>query len=133
MNHVNTFVLSALVLFSAAAMAQQQQSFIIERDMPGASKLSPAELRDAARNSNKVLHEMGPDIQWVQSYVAGDKIYCVYNAASDSMIREHAKKSGFPANRITPVAAMIDPTTAKTSTDRTTPGRGHSWGGTVRR
>jgi hypothetical protein len=75
--------------------------------------MTPAQLRDAAQKSNSVLRDLGPDIQWVQSYVAGDKIYCVYNAPSEALIREHAAKSGFPANRITPVAAVIDPTTAR--------------------
>ena len=98
------------VLGCASALAQQR--FLIEREIPGASKMTAEQLRDAARQSNRVLHEMGPDIQWVQSYVAGDKIYCVYNAPNEALIREHALKSGFPANRITPVAAMIDPTTA---------------------
>ncbi len=64
------------------------------------------------RTSNKVLHDMGPDIQWVQSYLAGDKIYCVYNAPREALIREDAQRSGFPANRITPVGAILDPTTA---------------------
>lgn len=103
----------ALVLAAAAVPACAQQRFVIERDIPGASRMSPDQLRDAARQSNKVLKEMGPDIQWVQSFVAGDKIYCVYNAPSEALIREHAQKSGFPANRITAVAAVIDPTTAR--------------------
>jgi hypothetical protein len=107
---IRNLILATLVLVAGAAMAQQR--FIIERDIPGASKMTPEQLRDAARTSNKVLHDMGPDIQWVQSFVAGDKIYCVYNAPSESLIREHAQRSGFPANRITPVAAVIDPTTA---------------------
>jgi hypothetical protein len=79
---------------------------------PDDEPLTPEQLRDAARTSNRVLKDLGPDIQWVQSYVAGDKIYCVYNVPSEALIREHANKSGFPANRITPVAAVIDPTTA---------------------
>ena len=107
---IRNLILASLVLVGGSAMAQQR--FIIERDIPGASKMTGEQLRDAARTSNKVLHDMGPDIQWVQSYVAGDKIYCVYNAPSESLIREHAQRSGFPANRITPVAAVIDPTTA---------------------
>ncbi len=110
---IRDLLLAALFLVGASAMAQQR--FIIERDIPGASKMTPEQLRDAARTSNKVLHDMGPDIQWVQSYVAGDKIYCVYNAPSEALIREHAQRSGFPANRITPVAAVIDPTTANGS------------------
>lgn len=101
----------ALVLVATAASAQQR--FVIEREIPGASKMTAEQLRDAAQKSNSVLRDLGPDIQWVHSYVAGDKIYCVYNAPSEALIREHAAKSGFPANRITPVAAVIDPTTAK--------------------
>ena len=106
-----TLALATLTL--AALSAQAQQRFVIERDIPGASKMSAEQFRDAARQSNKVLQSLGPDIQWVHSYVAGDKIYCVYNAPSEELIREHARKSGFPANRITPVAAVIDPTTAR--------------------
>ena len=106
-----TLMIAALALLGFSSVAAQQR-FLIERDIPGASKMTAEQLRDAARQSNKVLHDMGPDIQWVQSYVAGDKIYCVYNAPNESLIREHAQKSGFPANRITPVVAVIDPTTA---------------------
>lgn len=107
-------LIAALVLVAGSATgAQAQQRFVIEREIPGASKMSAEQLRDAARQSNRVLKDMGTDIQWVQSFVAGDRIYCVYNAASEDLIREHAKKSGFPANRITPVAAVIDPTTAQ--------------------
>jgi len=106
-------VCCALLLAAGAASAQQR--FLIEREIPGASQMTPEQLRDAAKKSNSVLRDLGPDIQWVQSYVAGDKIYCVYNAPSEALIREHAAKSGFPANRITPVAAVIDPTTAQGS------------------
>jgi hypothetical protein len=86
--------------------------FVIEREIPGASKMTPEELRDAASKSNRVLRELGPDIQWVHSYIAGDKVYCVYNASSEAMIRLHAERGGFPANKITLVSAVIDPTTA---------------------
>ncbi len=86
--------------------------YLIEREIPGAGDMSPEALRDASRHSNGVLATMSPDIQWVHSYVAGDKIYCVYNAPSEQLIREHAEKSGFPANRITPVSAVISPATA---------------------
>jgi hypothetical protein len=103
-------LLSAVLLASAPAFAQQR--FVIERDIPGASQMTPDQLRAAAQKSNAVLRDLGPEIQWVQSYVAGDKIYCVYNAPSEQWIRQHAEISGFPANRITPVAAVIDPTTA---------------------
>jgi hypothetical protein len=110
MRHIE--LLAALVLV-ASTTAQAQQRFVIEREIPGASKMSAEQLRDAARQSNRVFKDMGTDIQWVQSFVAGDRIYCVYNATSEALIREHAQKSGFPANRITPVAAVIDPTTAQ--------------------
>jgi hypothetical protein len=75
--------------------------------------MTEQQLRDASRKSNEVLQSLGPQIQWLQSYVAGDKIYCVYTAPSEALIREHAAKSGFPATRITPVAAVIDPSTAR--------------------
>ena len=103
-------LLTAFLLASAPAFAQQR--FVIERDIPGASKMTPDQLRAAAQKSNAVLRDLGPEIQWVQSYVAGDKIYCVYNAPNEQLIREHAEKSGFPANRITPISAVIDPSTA---------------------
>jgi hypothetical protein len=85
--------------------------FLIERNIPGAANLSPAELKAISAKSVSVLRELGPSIQWVQSYVAGDKIYCVYNAASADLVREHAKKGGFPADVVTEVAAVIDPVT----------------------
>lgn len=106
-----TTLFASALLIAMPAVAQQK--FVIERDIPGASKMTPAELRGAAQKSNAVLKSLGPDIQWVESFVAGDKIYCIYTAPSESWIREHAQKSGFPANRITPVAAVIDPTTAR--------------------
>lgn len=86
--------------------------YLIEREIAGAGDMSEQALRDAAAHSNAVLATMSPDIQWLHSYVAGDKIYCVYNAPSEDLIREHAEKSGFPANRITPVSAVIGPGTA---------------------
>ncbi len=86
--------------------------YLIEREIPGAGDMSGEQLRDASKHSNGVLAELGPDIEWVHSYVAGDKIYCVYNAPSEQLIRSHADKSGFPANRITPVSAVISPATA---------------------
>lgn len=104
---------TTLVALCAAAPVLAQQRFVIERDIPGASKMTAEQLRDAARQSNQVLQQLGPDIQWQQSFVAGDKIYCVYTAPSEQLIREHAARSGFPANRITPVAAVIDPSTGR--------------------
>lgn len=106
-------LIASCALLLAAGAAAAQQRFVIEREIPGAAQMTPDQLRDAARKSNGVLRELGPDIQWVQSYVAGDKIYCVYTAPSEALIREHAARSGFPASRITPVAAVIDPTTAQ--------------------
>lgn len=87
--------------------------YIIEREIPGAGKLSPAELQAISQKSCGVLNQMGPRIQWVQSYVTGDKVYCVYIAPNEQMIREHAQQGGFPANRISEVKTMIDPTTAE--------------------
>lgn len=88
--------------------------YLIEREISGAGNMTGEQLRDASEQSNEVLAELGPEIKWVQSYVAGDKIYCVYNAPNEDLIRLHADKSGFPANKITPVSAVIDPSTAKT-------------------
>jgi len=87
--------------------------FIIEREIPGAGKLSSDELHAISQKSCSVLSEMGPRIQWEHSYVAGDKIYCVYLAPNEEMIREHARKGGFPANRVTRVSQIIDPTTSE--------------------
>ncbi len=87
--------------------------YVIERELPGAGKMSAKELQDISKMSNKVIQEMGPDFQWNQSYVTGDKIYCEYIAANEDMVREHAKKGGFPADRISEVRSMIDPTSAE--------------------
>jgi Protein of unknown function (DUF4242) len=87
------------------------QKFIIEREIPGAGTLEREQLREAAARSNAVLAELAPDIQWVESYVAADKTFCVYLAKDEALIRKHAELSGFPANKITPVKRMIDPTT----------------------
>ena len=87
--------------------------FIIEREIPGAGNLSEAELRGISQTSCGVLEKMGPQIQWVQSYVTGDKVYCVYIAPNEEMIREHARLGGFPANRISQIKTVIDPTTAE--------------------
>jgi hypothetical protein len=87
--------------------------FVIERDLPGAGSLSANELQKISAKSNSVLNELGPQVQWLQSYVTGDKIYCVYIAPSAELIREHASRGGFPANRISEVKTMIDPTTAE--------------------
>ena len=87
--------------------------YVIERDIPGAGKLSPAELQGISQKSCGVLQNMGPQIQWVESFVTPDKIYCVYIAPNEAMIREHAKQGGFPANRVSEVKSVISPTTAE--------------------
>jgi len=87
--------------------------YVIERNLPGAGKLGEHELQTIAQKSNEVLRLLGPEIQWVQSYVTDDKIYCVYVAPSEELIRKHAQAGGFPANTVTPVRTMIDPTTAE--------------------
>lgn len=87
--------------------------YIIERDIPNAGALSAADLQGISQTSCGILREMGPSIQWLQSYVTGDKVYCVYIAPDEASIREHAEKGGFPANRISEVTTIIDPTTAE--------------------
>jgi len=87
--------------------------YVIEREIPGAGKLSAEQLKAVSQTSCGVLNKMGPEIQWVQSFVTADKIYCVYIAPNAEMIREHAKQGGFPANTINEVATVIDPTTAE--------------------
>jgi hypothetical protein len=90
--------------------------FVIERDIPGAGKLSPADLQSISQKSCNVLNALGPTIQWVESFVTDDKIYCVYVAPSEDLIREHAKRGGFPANRISQVRSTIDPTSGEGTT-----------------
>lgn len=87
--------------------------FIIERDIPEAGKLSPQQLQAISQKSCDVLREMGPRIQWVQSYVTDDRIYCVYIAPDEDTVRKHAQQGGFPANRISQIRSVIDPTTAE--------------------
>lgn len=87
--------------------------FVIERDMPGVGNLTQQQLHEAAQTSNGVLMNMGPQIQWVHSYVTDNKIFCVYNAPDEATIKKHAAESGFPADKINRVRAIIDPTTAE--------------------
>ncbi|MET0753699.1 MAG: DUF4242 domain-containing protein [Pyrinomonadaceae bacterium] len=87
--------------------------YVIEREMPGVGNLSEEELQGASQTSCNVLQELGPQIQWLHSYVTGDKIYCVYIAPNEEMVREHATRGGFPANKISEVKTIIDPTTAE--------------------
>lgn len=87
--------------------------YLIERELPGAGKLSPADLQGISQKSCSVLKALGPQIQWVQSYVTDDKIYCVYIAPNAEMVKQHAEQGGFPANRISEIKVGIDPTTAE--------------------
>jgi hypothetical protein len=87
--------------------------YVIERDIPGAGDLSAEQLKGISKISCDVLRNMGPEIQWIHSYVTGDKIYCVYIAPNEEMIREHAMKGGFPANSVSAVSTIIDPVTSE--------------------
>jgi hypothetical protein len=89
--------------------------YVIEREIPGAGSLTPQELQGISQKSCNVLQNLGPQIQWVESYVTDDKVYCVYIAPSEDMIRTHAQQGGFPANRISEIKTVIDPTTAEAS------------------
>ena len=87
--------------------------YLIERNIPGAGKLTAEQLKGISQTSCGVLSKLGPQIQWVHSYVTGDKIYCVYIAPNEAMVREHASQGGFPANVVTEITTVIDPTTAE--------------------
>jgi hypothetical protein len=129
MKHIkNNILLLAIILFtSISAMAQtttatnasskpnsvKMKTYLIERDIPNAGKLTPEQLKAISQKSCSVLQNMGPKIQWLQSYVTGDKIFCVYQAENEDLIREHAKEGGFPANVITEINTTISPATAK--------------------
>ena len=118
-------ILTAVLLFAGAAKAQnansklqtqkssQMKTYVIEREIPGAGKLTPEQLRSISQTSCGVLKEMGPRIEWLHSYVTGNKIYCVYKAENEELVKEHAKKGGFPANSIAEVSTVISPETAK--------------------
>jgi hypothetical protein len=103
----------ALPLLDFTAQEEAVPKFVIEREVPGAGKLSPQEVQALSQKSCSVLNAMGPQIQWLHSYVTDDKIYCVYIAPSEAAVREHATRGGFPANRISAVRRIIDPTTAE--------------------
>lgn len=125
---INGWILvTAILIFTGyASMAQkattktnsqtsnktEMKTYIIEREIPGAFKLTGEQLKAISQKSCGVLKNMGPNIQWIQSYVAGDKIYCIYKAENEELIKEHAKEGGFPANKITQVANIISPATA---------------------
>ena len=93
--------------------ATEMKTYLIEREIPGAGKLSASDLKGISQTSCSVLKEMGPKIQWIQSYVTGNKIYCIYKAENAELIKEHAKKGGFPANSIIEIASIISPATAQ--------------------
>ena len=97
---------------SKTTNATQMKTYLIEREIPGAGKLTAEQLKSISQTSCAVLKEMGPKIQWIQSYVTGNKIYCVYKAENEELIREHAKKGGFPANNIIEIGSVISPATA---------------------
>ena len=112
----------ALILVALAAAKDEPKPenlpagmnmYVIEREMPGVGKLSADELKGAAQKSCTVLRNLGPDITWLHSYVTDDKLYCVYIAPDEAMVREHAKQGGFPANRVSQVRTMIEPVTAE--------------------
>lgn len=112
-------ILASVFTTSAISQTTQQskqttemKTFLIEREIPDAAKFNAQQLKSISQKSCSVLKEMGPQIQWIHSYVAGNKIYCIYKAQNEELIREHAKKGGFPANTITEVANIISPTTA---------------------
>jgi hypothetical protein len=86
--------------------------YVIERELPGAGKLTPDQLQAISQKSCGVLNHLGPQIQWIESYVTDDKIYCIYRAPSEELVRQHAKEGGFPANKISQVRSIIDPSTA---------------------
>jgi len=123
----NTTLILVIVLFSGMIASAQtttvkdtsksnsatMKTYLIERDIPNAGKLTPDQLKAISQKSCAVLQHMGPQIQWIQSYVTGDKIFCVYKAENEDLIREHAKEGGFPANVITEIATTISPATAK--------------------
>ena len=89
------------------------QKFVIEREVPGAGELNDAQIREMSRRSLAAIHSLAPEIQWLHSYVTGDKVYCVYLATNESVIREHAKRAGIPANRISAVRRLLDATSAE--------------------
>jgi len=123
----NTFTLFGLYIFILCSscgnipkelprpesLAANQNMYVVERSIPGAGLLNQDELKAISQTSCKVLEEMGPEIQWLHSYITGDKIYSVYAAPNEEMVREHARQGGFPVNSVELVAAVIDPSTAK--------------------
>ena len=115
-----SFLAIALTFINFAANAQskttkteEMKTYVIEREIPGAGNFSPEQLKAISQTSCGVLKEMGPSIQWIHSYVTGNKIYCIYKAKNEELIREHAKRGGFPANAVSEVSNVISPATAE--------------------
>ena len=113
-----TNVIAQDVIYVQAARAQMQKNtelktFLIEREIPDAGELSAEQLKDISQKSCTVLNELGPSIKWMHSYVAEDKVYCIYQAANEELIKEHAKRGGFPVNYVSELSTTIDPATAK--------------------
>jgi hypothetical protein len=104
---------SGTVITEAKSKEMSMPKFVIEREIPGASKMSPADLKTISKKSLGVLSSLGPSIQWIHSYVSADKLYCVYHATDESLVRRHAELGGFPANKISAVSSVIDPATAE--------------------
>ena len=101
------------ILLQQNSIPCTMRKYLIERELPGAGKLTADQLKAISQKSCGVLSNLGPQIQWIHSYVTGDKIYCVYRAPNEAIIREHAQQGGFPANRISQITSVIDPTTAE--------------------
>lgn len=122
--NARNLVIAIMLFTGSSALAQktkdnsknskstEMKTYLIEREIPGAGNLTPEQLKSISQKSCGVLKEMGPQIQWIQSYVTGNKIYCIYKAENEELIREHAKKGGFPANSIVEVGTIISPATA---------------------
>jgi len=117
------FIAAVSLVIAGSALANElpsleslpvtQKMYVIERDMPGLGKMTPAELKAASQKSCSVLRHLGPEITWLQSYVTGDKMYCVYLAPNAELVRKHAREGGFPANAVNEVTTIIGPQTAK--------------------
>lgn len=104
---------SASTKYSSTKNDTTMKTYLIERDIPNAGKFTAADLKGISQKSCSVLKDMGPDIQWIQSYVTGDKIFCVYKAKNEELIREHGSKGGFPVTKITQISSVISPATAE--------------------
>lgn len=124
MKSLKILLLSGLSLLLAGAVLAKEDPkpeslppgmnmYVIERDMPGLGQLTPADLKAASQKSCKVLRDLGPQVTWLHSYVTGDKMYCIYLAPSEALVREHAKEGGFPASAVNKVSTIIGPETAK--------------------